>query len=148
MIENDTVPLSARVTKVASNGRKRYDPQAKRALIQACLQPGVSVAAMALRNGINANLLRKWITAHQGGKSVEQRGQANANFVELPIAMPIAMSVVTSPAPAMTPRTLAKNVRAHLPNGVQLELGTLSGTDLSELLSLLSALPCSASTRS
>lgn len=144
MIENDTFPLSARVTKVASNGRKRYDPQAKRALIQACLQPGVSVAAMALRNGINANLLRKWITAHQGGKLVEQRGEANANFVEMPIAMP----VLTLPAPAMTPRTLAKNVRAHLPNGVQLELGTVSGTDLSELLSLLSALPCSASTRS
>jgi transposase len=36
-------------------------PQAKRELIEGCLQPGVSVAKLALMHGINANLLRKWI---------------------------------------------------------------------------------------
>lgn len=40
------------------DGRNCYDPQAKRELVEACLQPGVSVARLALRHGVNANLLR------------------------------------------------------------------------------------------
>jgi len=40
--------------------RRRFDPQAKRELVQACLQPGVSVAGTALEHGVHANLLRKW----------------------------------------------------------------------------------------
>ena len=47
------------------DGRNCYDPQAKRELIEASLQPGVSVAKLALTHGINANLLRKWIGKHQ-----------------------------------------------------------------------------------
>ena len=47
------------------DGRNCYDPQAKRELIEACLRPGVSVAKLALVHGINANLLRKWISKYQ-----------------------------------------------------------------------------------
>mgnify|MGYP002776222427 CR=1 FL=1 len=47
------------------DGRSCYDPQAKRELIEAGLQPGVSVAKLALAHGINANLLRTWMTKHQ-----------------------------------------------------------------------------------
>ncbi|MGZ8941575.1 MAG: transposase [Methylobacter sp.] len=43
------------------NGKRCYDPEAKRELVEACLQPGVLVAGMALEHGIHANLLRKWI---------------------------------------------------------------------------------------
>jgi len=31
----------------------------------ACLQPGVSVAAVALANGLNANYLRRWVKEHR-----------------------------------------------------------------------------------
>lgn len=44
-----------------SNGRAVYDPVAKRALVEAALRPGVSVARLALDHAVNANLLRKWI---------------------------------------------------------------------------------------
>jgi transposase len=43
------------------DGRCIYDRKAKRELVRRCLQPGVSVAGLALMHGINANLLRKWI---------------------------------------------------------------------------------------
>lgn len=43
------------------DGRAVYSKSAKASLIEACRQPGVSVAASALANGINANLLHKWI---------------------------------------------------------------------------------------
>lgn len=47
------------------DGRARYSKQAKLTLVEACLKPGVSVSRMALVNGLNANLLRKWITQYQ-----------------------------------------------------------------------------------
>jgi len=44
------------------DGRCIYDRRAKQELVRRCQQPGVPVAAMALAHGLNANLLRKWIT--------------------------------------------------------------------------------------
>lgn len=51
----------------------------------ACKQPGVSTAAVALANGLNANLLRRWIvesaqartpaTARQSSKALERSKQ-------------------------------------------------------------------------
>lgn len=43
------------------DGRNCYDPEAKRELVEACLQPGISVARLAMQHGVNANLLRTWI---------------------------------------------------------------------------------------
>ncbi|CAB1367273.1 transposase [Denitratisoma oestradiolicum] len=43
------------------DGRSCYDPQAKRELVEACLQPGISVARLAMQHGVNANLLLTWL---------------------------------------------------------------------------------------
>ena len=51
------------------DGRNIYSSTGKRALIHACLQPGISVAGSALANGVNANLLRKWIQRYQDRQS-------------------------------------------------------------------------------
>jgi transposase len=51
------------VTGTRRDGRRRYDLQSKRALARACLQPGVSLEGMALKRGVNANLLRKWVVS-------------------------------------------------------------------------------------
>jgi transposase-like protein len=56
----DVVPSLVRGQK--RDGRCIYDRRAKQELVRRCQQPGVSVAAMALAHGLNANLLRKWIT--------------------------------------------------------------------------------------
>ena len=50
---------------VLRNGRRRYDPASKQRLVEACLQPGVSLAGLALQHGVNANLLRKWVAKRQ-----------------------------------------------------------------------------------
>jgi len=44
---------------------RRHDPKFKAQVIEACLQPGVSVAAVALANGLNANYLRRWVKEHR-----------------------------------------------------------------------------------
>ncbi len=53
------VKLAARRT------RRRHDPDFKARVIAAGQHPGVSIAAVALANGLNANLLRRWIKDHR-----------------------------------------------------------------------------------
>jgi transposase-like protein len=53
-----------RVVRRSQDGRRRYDEKSKRALVEAALCPGVSVARLAQKHEINANLLRKWITKY------------------------------------------------------------------------------------
>jgi transposase len=46
-----------------ADGRRRrrsHSAEFKAKVIQACAQPGVSVAAVALAHGLNANLVRRW----------------------------------------------------------------------------------------
>lgn len=51
----------AGVAKVDSAGRRWYTVQFKREIVARCLQPGASVAGIAVGNGLNPNLVRKWI---------------------------------------------------------------------------------------
>jgi transposase-like protein len=76
------------------DGRNIYSSAGKRALIHACLQPGVSVAGSALANGVNANLLRKWIQRYQGRPSSKEPA-AKSNHRLIPL-LPIQL---TEPAP-------------------------------------------------
>jgi transposase-like protein len=41
--------------------RRRHSAQFKEAVIQECMRPGVSMAAVALAHSLNANMLRKWV---------------------------------------------------------------------------------------
>ncbi|WP_208668269.1 IS66-like element accessory protein TnpA [Pseudomonas arsenicoxydans] len=45
--------------------RTSYPKPFKAQIVQECLQPGVSMASVASRNGFNANLVRKWIPAYR-----------------------------------------------------------------------------------
>lgn len=48
-------------SRVTRNGRRYYSKAHKEAVIAKCLVPGASLAAVALANGFNANLVRKWV---------------------------------------------------------------------------------------
>jgi transposase-like protein len=41
--------------------RRNHSTEFKSDLVTMCRQPGVSLSAVALENGINANLLRRWM---------------------------------------------------------------------------------------
>jgi transposase len=70
MTEHSNDLKSRLVTGFERDGRRRcFDPQAKLELVQACMQPGVSVARLALDHGVNANLLRKWIRDYERERS-------------------------------------------------------------------------------
>ena len=42
--------------------RRRYSDEFKASVIAQCMRPGVSMARIALEHGLNANLLRRWVT--------------------------------------------------------------------------------------
>ena len=83
-----------------SNGRGIYNRDAKRRLVEACLQPGVSVAHMALIHGLNANLLRKWITMQSAKRVPSVRAKSRSPAL-LPV---IAHDVPDKPAAEMSMR--------------------------------------------
>lgn len=60
------------VAKAAERRRRRHSEEFKRQVVEACLQPGVSLAAIALANGLNANYLRRWVREHR--ETGERRG--------------------------------------------------------------------------
>ena len=41
--------------------RRRHTAEFNAAVIEECLKPGVSIAAVALVHSLNANMLRKWV---------------------------------------------------------------------------------------
>lgn len=51
--------------RVNRTGRRTYTLDYKLDVVRQCREPGVSVAAIALGHGINANLVRRWIVRHQ-----------------------------------------------------------------------------------
>jgi transposase len=51
--------------------RRRHSEAFKSEAVAACRQPGVSIAAIAMSRGVNANLLRRWVVeAERMGASV------------------------------------------------------------------------------
>ncbi|HEX7988774.1 MAG TPA: transposase [Stenotrophomonas sp.] len=41
--------------------RRKHSPEFKAHVVAACCKPGASTAAVALANGVNANLARRWV---------------------------------------------------------------------------------------
>ena len=81
----------------AGRQRRRHSPEFRASVIQACLQPGVSIAAVALANGLNANMVRKWIIEERK-RSVPAQAHPSR-----PVSVPDHGS---PPAPAFVPLAL------------------------------------------
>jgi transposase len=95
MTEDDLTFLPLRVTRVGVGGKRSFDQWDKQRLVDACLQPGASLSGLALKAGVNANQLRKW---------VQLREQSNAPVKDGMVVMSSAfVPVVAIDDPASTP---------------------------------------------
>ncbi|CAG9186978.1 IS66-like element accessory protein TnpA [Cupriavidus pampae] len=143
--EFDVLPL--RVIRIRSNGKRDFDREDKRQLVEACLQPGVSVAGMALKVGINTNQLRKWIRVHQ--VAIEAAAAAQSALPEfVPVVEVSGVARVTgSPivqAPSRKPPSqrlslAPARLTARLPNGATVEL-ECGGQDIALVKAMIEAL--------
>lgn len=140
---NDTDCFPLRVVRIRSNGKRDYDPAAKRRLIALCRRPGVSIARLALKAQINANQLRKWIREHERGNA--------GTYVTEPVASTFVPLTCISPAITIEssvpePQIIAC-VHVRLPNGVQLDIEKSDLAQLGSVIEMLGRLPCSGSTK-
>ena len=88
----------------AKSTRRRHDAAFKSDLIERSLQPGASVSAIALENGINANLLFKWRRMHlRAASRVEDRGAAQAVLLPVQLTPAQAMPLHKAPMPSTSP---------------------------------------------
>ncbi len=149
--EFDVPPL--RVIRIRSNGKRDFDRRDKRQLVEACLRPGVSVAGMALKVGINTNQLRKWIRLHQvANEAAAVTGSTLPAFVPV-VEVSGVTRVTESPAvhgclparapartqPSQRPSLAPALLRARLPNGVTVEL-ECGGQDVALVKAMIEAL--------
>ena len=153
-MQRNSEVLNGLVVGQKRDGRCRYDPQLKQELIRQCMLPGVSVARMAMQHGINANLLRTWITKSQLSKALTvQRGvsetaaqdvqafvpvQVQAGAANAAVGMPEKACGVASKSPAVSMR-----IQVQLPNGIAVDLGQARMEELSGVMQMLCHLPCS-----
>ncbi len=87
----DAAVLPPGVIRIDSSGRRQYSVEYKRRLAQLTLEPGASVAGIALRHRLNANQLFKWRRWY-----LRQPGRTVAEPVPTPAAM--LLPVVVAPA--------------------------------------------------
>ena len=124
------------------DGRSIYDAQAKRELVQACRQPGVSLAKVARKCGINANVLSNWVRLHERSKAAAP--VASGEVVEMSAAafVPVQLQPTAAEQPASK-----VNVQVRLPNGVVVDMHGCELQQAGCLIEALGRLRCSASTK-
>ena len=79
--------------------RSSYPKPVKAQVVQECLQPGATVSSVAIRHGINANVIRKWLPLYRD---------------QLPAALPAFVPVRAAPK-----RSTEASVMIELPLGEQ-----------------------------
>lgn len=87
-------------------GRPNYPIEFKRRLAVEACEPEISVAKLALRHGINANMLFKWRRAYRAGKFDPQ--SSGCQTAETPQFLPVVTSAMpgrTKPAKAASHET-------------------------------------------
>lgn len=127
--------------RVAAPARRQHDRAFKADLVEQSLRPGASVSAIALRAGINANLLFKWRRDHVRAQG--SRPQA-ATLLPVCVMAQVDRTMQVRPVPAAAPAN-----RASRPGVIELEIAGAQlrlhgGVDEAMLIGVLRALRQSA----
>jgi transposase len=168
--------LELKVVRRSQDGRRRYDEKSKRALVEAALCPGVSVARIAQKHEINANLLRKWITKYlmereKGISPASQNDGPDQGFqsacveeadgvcidiggprkdpvvADSPTAFVPVVATTRALPPAPSVSSMTFSLHVRLANGVEFDLGKPTIDELSAVVQMLGRMPCFGSTK-
>ena len=77
--------------------RRKHSAELKADVLEACAQPGASVAAIALQHGLNANLVHRWRRlAGRRADGAPAIGTCHASeFIALPLPAPVAVQAAS-----------------------------------------------------
>jgi len=117
------------VAGAAKRSWRRHSAEFKARVIELARQPGTSVAAVALANGLNANMLRHWVhDAATGGGALKttlsSATPARASFMQLPM-LEAAPKARKTPAmwpcrPSHAPSRRRAAPRPHFDHAIEL----------------------------
>lgn len=65
--------------------RRTYTPQFKTDLVAQCMDPAVSLMAVAIEHDINPNLLRRWVIEHERLGLHDAGAQSDGDRTELAV---------------------------------------------------------------
>ncbi|NIC39421.1 transposase [Halomonas desiderata] len=71
----------------APRKRRRFTAEFKAMIVEACQQPGASVAGIALEHALNANLVHKWI----------REARRSAPVSDTPAFIPVPLTSTAAP---------------------------------------------------
>ena len=100
----------------APRRRREHSPEFKRELVARSLEPGVSVAAIAMEGGINANLLFGWRRKHLNAMT---QGSDAAPCHPTAVLLPVSIE----PAPADRPSVTSTPAQRPGIGAIEIEIG-------------------------
>ena len=82
--------------KKPSRRRRTHQEEFKQAVIEACCEPGASVAGIALANGVNANQVRRWMREREIKPPSRRETLAGS---AIPAFVPVSIPAAAEPMP-------------------------------------------------
>ena len=125
----------------APRRRREHSAEFKRELVARSLEPGVSVAAIAMDSGINANMLFGWRRRHL--QSLMQDGPVPAHSraaVLLPVSIEAGSREIHSAAPAPPTRSGRGTIEIEIGSARVLLRGPVDDASLRSVLMALRSL--------
>jgi transposase len=114
-----------RVVRTNARGRNSYCEPFKAWLVGQARKPGMSMAGLAMRNQVNANLLRRWVQMRRGDADM--------------VVVPRLLAVTVAPEPVKAAALIAPSLRIEIElGGAVVRVG--SGVDAEVLRTVIDAL--------
>jgi hypothetical protein len=92
--------------------RRKHAPEFKAHVVAECCKPGVSMASVAMANGVNANLVRRWVLESETVVA-EQPARVAATAPTLATQLPSSFLQVPLPSPPSTPAMPDIRIELH-----------------------------------
>ena len=110
-----------RVSTVIRPRRREYSMEFKASVLEQCRQSGASIAGVALAQGINQNMVHRWIREERQRLELAKLQRGAAAF--LPVQLP--QVPVTQPSPA--PRVASSLDPSDVGQGIRIEIQRAGG---------------------
>jgi transposase-like protein len=97
--------------------RREYNAEFKASVLELCRQPGASLAGVALRQGINPNMVHRWMREDRQRLELIKLQSGALEFVPLqlpPSMSPVGSSLAKCEQPSADQAALAQGVRIEV----------------------------------